>query len=194
MPPDNGLTPARLFALIVEGYTAPRQSMARVLAMQPDERARLLMVCIGVAVGAMGFALFGERNPAAGQGSPVLGYLVTVLAGLLQYYGFAWLIGLGSAVFGGKGETEDNRTLVAWWALVTAPLPVVMMASLQSVQSPFAAITLVGSGILSVVLLAAYITQTHHFASTGRVCGAIMMMVMIFSFILSSILPMPVPA
>ncbi len=194
MPDDSGLSPSRLGALIVEGYSAPRKSMAYVLAMRPDEQARLLMVGIGIVVGALGFALLGDRGEGGAQGAGILGYVATVIAGLLQYYGFAWIVGIVCRAAGGAGDRETDRTIVAWWALVTAPLPVAMMLAIRAGDSPFAMLILLGSAILSLVLLAAYIAEAHRFHSTGRVCGAIMVLLMIFSFVLSSILPMPMPA
>jgi len=179
--------------MMAEGYTAPRRSVARILMMQPDERTRLLMVGISIIVGTLGFALMG--HPEGGpEGRVILGYLVTVVAGLLQYYGIAWIIGIVCGATGGEGTREDSRTLVAWWALVTSPLPVIMMAALRAGQSPGAALVLIGAAVLSFVLLAAFIAETHRYTSTARVCGAMMALLMIFSFVLSSILPMPVPA
>lgn len=196
MQPDNTPAPLNLLALIAEGYTAPRQSMARVLSMRPDESMRLMMVGIGIVVGALGFAALGERNVEAGQGGVIFGYVVAVLAGLLQYYIFAWITGTVSRAMGGQGDREADRTLVAWWALVTAPLPVVMVLAVGAGQSPFAVFVLFAAAILSLVLLAAYITEAHGFTSTARVCGTIIMLIMIFSFVMTSLLPpfMPTPA
>jgi len=126
----------------------------------------------------------------------VFGYVLTVLAGLLQYYIVASVTGTVSRAEGGQGDREADRTLVAWWALVTAPLPVVMVLAVGAGQSPVAVLVLFGAAILSLVLLAAYITEAHGFASTARVCGAILMLIMIFSFVVTSLLPsfMPMPA
>jgi len=196
VPPDSTPAPLNLAALIAEGYTAPRQSMARVLALRPDEPMRLMMVGIGIVVGALGFAALGERTAEAGQGGVVFGYVLTVIAGLLQYYIFALITGTVSRAMGGQGDREADRTLVAWWALVTAPLPVVMVLAVGAGQSPVAVLVLFGAAILSLVLLAAYITEAHGFTSTARVCGAILMLIMIFSFVVTSLLPsfMPMPA
>lgn len=191
MPPDSGLSPARFGAMVAEGYTSPRRSMARILGMQPDERARLLMVAIGIVISSLGFVALGQRAEEAGPDSVFLGYIVAVLAGLLQYYIFAWVIGTASRAFGGEGDREQDRTLVAWWALVTSPLPVLMVVGMQKGESPVAALLMVGAAILSFVLLAAYIAEVHRFRSTARVCGAIMGMLLVLSLVLSSLLPMP---
>ncbi len=191
MPQDNASAPLHLGALLMEGYVAPRQSMARVLAMRPDEGERLIMVGIGIAIGALGFAMFGERGETVNTGSVVLGYLVTILTGLFQYYVLARVIGFVARAAGGAGDQEMDRTLVAWWAIVTAPLPVVMMISLQNIESPLAGLFLLGSSILTMILLGAYIAQTHGFQSTARVCGAMIGILMLFSFVLTSLVPMP---
>lgn len=195
MQHDSGLSPAQLGALIVEGYTAPRASMARVLRMHPDERARLLMVGIGIVVSAMGVALSGPPpDPDFEPGNPMLSYIITVVAGVVQYIAFSWFIGLVCSFAGGAGSAEDSRTLVAWWTLVTSPLPLLMMMALSGGQSPAAAFLLIIGAILSFVLLAAYIAETHQFKSTARVCGVMLALLMVVSFILSSLIPMPVPA
>ena len=191
MPQDNTPASLGLGALIAEGYMAPRRSVARVLALRPDEGERLMMVGIGIAVSALGFALLGGQGEDVAAGAVAMGYLVTVLAGLFQYFILARIIGFISRLAGGTGDPEDDRTIVAWWALVTAPLPVIMMASLRNPESPLAVLFLIGASILTMVLLAAYITQAHGFKSTARVCGAMICFLMIFSFVLTSLVPVP---
>ena len=195
MPPDNTDQPLRLGALIAEGYAAPRRSMARVLALRPDEGERLLMVGIGIVVSALGFALIGRPETEAGPGGVILGYVAAVVMGLFQYFLFSFLVGLLSRAAGGTGDRDTDRTVVAWWSLVTAPLPVVMMAMLRNGgESPMAALVLLVCAILTLVLLAAYVAEGHGFRSTGRVIGAMFVILMIFSFVVSSIVPMPMPA
>ncbi len=191
----SGLSLQRLLTLVAEGYTAPRESMAHVLRMHPDERARLLMVGIGIAVSLLGVALLGDRPADAVEGiedgastGPVAGYALTVIAAILQYYFFAWLVGLVCSAMGGTGTAEQSRTVVAWWELVTAPLRVVITLALFA-SSPVAAFMLLAAAILSFVIMAAYIAETHGFTSTARVCGVMLAMLLLISFILSSFLP-----
>ncbi len=190
MTQDNSSLP--LGVMVAEGYSAPRQSMARVLALRPDESERLLMVGIGIAVGALGFALLGDRGEESGPQPIIVQYLATIMTGLFQYYVLARIIGFIARAAGGVGDQDADRTLVAWWALVTAPLPVIMMVAIQNVESPLATLFLFGAAILTMVLLAAYIAETHGFQSTARVCGAMIGLLMVFSFVLTSIIPVPV--
>lgn len=199
MPEDNAPQPLRLAALIAEGYLAPRKSMARVLALRPDEPERLMMVAIGIVGSALGYALMGGQTVQDANGQDVefgpagvlLGYIVTIFAGLFQYYVLARLIGFVSRATGGVGDQDADRTLVAWWTLVTAPLPVIMMASYRNIEMPLAPLLMVASAILTMVLLAAYIRQAHGFSSTARVCGAMIGILMLFSFVFRSLLPVP---
>ena len=189
MPEANGAPPLRLGALIAEGYLNPRRSMARVLSLNPDEGDRLMMVGISIAVGCLGVTLTDAREEEAGFIFILFGYLLTVIFGLLQYRFVSWLVGIISRETGGTGRGEDNYTLTAWWMLVTAPLPIVMMIAMRNGGSPFAVLILFIVAALTLVLLAAYITEVHRFRSTGRVVGTMVAFVMVFSFVLGAFLP-----
>ncbi len=199
MQEDDAPQPLRLAPLIAEGYVAPGRSMARVLALRPDEPERLMMVGIGIIGSALGYALMGGQTVQDANGQDVefglagmlLGYVVTAIAGLFQYYVLARLIGFISRATGGTGDKDADRTLVAWWTLVTAPLPAIMMASYHNIEMPLAPLLMVASAILTMVLLAAYIRQAHGFSSTARVCGAMLGLLMLFGFVFRSLLPVP---
>ena len=198
VPPDSARDPLRLGTLIAEGYLSPRRSMERVLALRPDESDRLTMVGIGIAVGALGAALLGrspeqEATDASG-GLVFVGYLLTVVAGLLQYYVVARVIGFFARAMGGEGTWEDDRSVVAWWTLVTAPLPVVLVAAARSGQSPLAMLIMIACAVLFTVLLAAYIAGAHRFRSTLLVCGTMFAILTVVGMIVGSLVPMPMPA
>lgn len=178
-----------LLAWIVQGYTAPRASMARVLDMRIDEASRLLMVGIGIAVSALGFALFGERPEGSAASAILAGYMLSIAGGLIQYRLVAAVVGIVSRAAGGQGSAQDNLTLTAWWMLVTAPVPLVMTVAIQNGDSPFATLILIATSVLSIVLLAAYIAETHKFHSTGRVFGSIFLILTLVGFVISNLIP-----
>ncbi len=186
---SNSSPPLRLGALIAEGYLNPRQSMARILSLDIDEGDRLLMVAIGIVVSCFGVAFTDSRDEEIGVIVIVFGYLLTIIGGLLQYRFVSWLVGIISREMGGAGRGEDNYTLTAWWMLVTAPLPIIMMVAMRNGNSGIAVFVLFIVAALTLVLLAAYITEVHRFRSTGRVIGAMVALLMVFSFVIGAFLP-----
>jgi len=192
VPPDNALSPARFGALIVEAYTSPRQSMARILAMQPDERARLLMVVMGTVISMVGFVALGEREEAVGPGVVLFGYIVTILGALVQYFVASWVLGTVCRAFGGEGTHEQDRTMVAWLSLVTSPVSAVLLLGLRGGGSPLVVVMVLVVTIVLFAVLSAFIAEVHRFRSTGRVAGATLALLLILSLVLSSLLPMPV--
>ncbi len=75
--------------------------------------------------------------------------------------------------------------------LVTSPLPIIMMVAMQNGESSGAVLVLFGVAVLTLVLLAAYITEVHRFRSTATVVGAMIGFLMVFSFVFSAMLPVP---
>ena len=192
MLPDSHLSPARFGALMAEAYTSPRQSMRRILAMQPDERARLLMVVMGTVISMIGFVALGQREEVPGPGVIVFGYVVTILGALLQYYILAWLVGTACRSFGGKGEFKDDRTMIAWLSLVTSPVSPLLLIGVRASDSPGIALMVIAVTILLFTLLSSFIAEVHRFRSAVRVAGAVIVLLLIISISLSSLLPMPV--
>jgi len=191
---NGALTPARFGAMIAEGYTAPRQSMARILSFQPSEQSRLLMVVIGTVISMIGYLALGQRTQEVGLSGIVFGYAVTTLAAILQYYVSAWVIGTACRAFGGKGQPEQDRTMIAWLSLVTSPVSVIMLLGLQGSSSPVLALLVIIVAIVLFILLSAYIAEVHGFHSTARVAGAMMALMIVISLVMSSFISMPVPA
>ena len=187
--PDPSKTSFDIGALLTQGYLSPRRSMANILAMQLDEHARLLMVMTGVVISLLGLAMFvGHPETATGPGI-IAGYGLSVLLGLAQYRLVAIITGFICGFLGGNGSANDNLSMAAWWALVTAPLTVLMALSVKNGETQFAALTLIFATVLSMVLLAAYIAETHAFRSTASVCGGMFAILMLIGFVISSFLP-----
>jgi hypothetical protein len=180
--------------MMAEGYTAPRESMARILSMRLDGQVRMMMVGFDIVVSALARAVFGARADDAGLFTALQGYATLAFGIVLQYAIFGWLIGFAARSFGGEGATENGYTVIAWQMFVTTPLTVALVWVLASGgTSPTSGLILMLAVILSFVLLAAYITEAFRFRSVAIVAGTMLGMVMAFSFILALLLPMPTP-
>lgn len=196
MPEHKPLTPLQLGEMIAEGYTAPRASMRRVLSMQLDGPTRMMIVGFSIVVNALARAVFIGQGADVSLGAVIQGYVSLALGVVLQYAILGWLVGFAARSFGGVGEQSTGYTIVAWQILVTIPLMVVLVWALSTATqtpSPVAGLVILMAGILSFVLLAAYIAEAYQFRSVMIVVGTMLGMIMVFGFVLSLILPMPTP-
>ena len=192
MTGNGPAAPDPVIGLIGSAYTDPRGSVRALLNMKPDERARLLMVLLGIVAAVMGTALsndFSQPIVDRETGEEVqisrwAIYGLLIVFGWLQYQLFSFLLGHVGRFAGGKGSQEDARSAVAWWALVTAPIQL-LPALLGAIAPPLGSVAFVVAVIAGLWMLAAAAAETHGFRSTFSTLGGVMVVSFVVAFALS---------
>lgn len=174
---------AGLLRMLVEGYTAPRLTMRRLLDGGNGLEVALTFLALAFLVEAMLAIIFG-----GGAGALSLSvYMVNVALQLAVFFLLSGLIhAIGRAV-GGKGTLAGAQLAVGWHALVTSPLTPLTLgfaSAFRAQQDPGGAAAEinvpVGGGFLALAyvaisfwLMANYIAELHHFRNTWGVLGAL---------------------
>ncbi len=168
------------------GYVAPRASAQQILSARGNFIDAAQLVVLGYALTmiclmlAPGVDLDNDTDPV---GRHVLG-LISVFVGFFIYSG---LVSFFGRVSGGTGTREDSQMIVAWHAVVTAPLnvPVQMVADGFTfeerenlpplIHSPDTMTLMIGvvAVLVSFWLLANYITVAHRFRNFWGVVAVV---------------------
>lgn len=175
-----------MFGMMLEGITAPRRSMRRLLDFGLGFDAIVLIallsylirVIIGIALG----------------GAPSTGHSLTFhLLNLVAMFGAMFMV--SEMVFsigkmaGGHGARNEIYLVVAWHSLVTSLLaPAFAMVQIQEqmVQTeqgevampyidPGQVLFLLAAGGIALWLLACYVAEAHGFKSIWNVMGSLLM-------------------
>lgn len=189
---------AGLLRSIVEGYTAPRASVRRLLAGGHGVETALAMLALAYLVQAVLTILF----VAGGVG--FVGHVLAALQQVVMFFLLSALIhGLGR-VAGGKGTMEGAQLVVGWHALVTSvisPLALGVSGALRAPAEGEAATMPAGVGVLAFVyvgisfwLMANYIAELHGFRSNWGVLGAIVGVTVACAIIFAAVVGAIAPA
>ena len=184
-------------ALYAEAWTAPRQSMRRVLDLSLSERDRLIMVAITGVLFAIpvGLMLQTVPLPTGPDGEVVrmpstLG-IAPVVIGLIiaGYYLTALLVkGIG-AIFGGTASFEMCKSVSAWSQFVVGLANIALTLITFLMPSALASIFSLIFTAAALYVSSAYIAEAHGFKSTGNVVGISVLMTLTLIALLSSSLP-----
>ena len=183
---------------VVEGYTAPRASVRRLLDGGHGIEVALGLLALGYLVQAMLTIVF---LPA---GLGIFGHMLAIVQQLVTFFLLSALVyGIGRLA-GGTGTMEGAQLVVAWHALVTSllsPLAIgVSTAAFRSGEEGAGGIP-PGMGVLALVyvaislwLMANYVAELHGFRSTWGVLGAIVGVSVVFALLLGVIVGAVTPA
>jgi hypothetical protein len=183
---------------VVEGYTAPRASVRRLLDGGHGIEAALGLLALAYLVQAMLTILF---LPA---GIGIFGHMLAIMQQLVTFFLLSALVyGIGRLA-GGAGTMEGAQLVIAWHALVTSllsPLAIgVSTAAFRSGEEGAGNIP-PGMGFLALIyvaislwLMANYVAELHGFRSTWGVLGAIIGVSIVFALMLAVIVGAMAPA
>lgn len=167
------LTLSSVLALIRATLTAPRDTAARLVAMNPPDDARwlgfVIVVVLSVLVGQASILLLGE----GGFGGSMIFMAVfqtMILLGLVVA-----VQGIGRLA-GGKGTFPDALLLLAWLQFVMIAVQMAQLVVLLILPPLFGLVTLVALAIF-MWLLVNFTMALHGFTSVLRV-----VVVTIFAF------------
>jgi Yip1 domain len=186
------MTMRELLRRIVEGYTAPRRSMRRMLEAGNGIEVALSMLALAFLVEAMLAILFG-----AGGGASIGVYFVNVALQLAVFFLFSGLIYAIGRAAGGKGTLAGAQLVVGWHALVTSPLAPLTVPVAHAFRSPpgAAEIHVPAGGLflafvyaaISFWLMANYVAELHQFRNTWGVLGALVGVTFACGLVLASV-------
>ena len=183
---------------VVEGYTAPRASVRRLLDGGHGIEAALGLLALAYLVQAMLTILF---LPA---GIGIFGHMLAIMQQLVTFFLLSALVyGIGRLA-GGAGTMEGAQLVIAWHALVTSllsPLAIgVSTAAFRSGEEGAGNIP-PGMGFLALIyvaislwLMANYVAELHGFRSTWGVLGAIIGVSFVFALMLAVLVGAMAPA
>ncbi len=170
---------------VARGWRAPRAAMAREVGRGLSETrafVHLMIACALFFVASLPGAV--RQAQALDIPDPLTGVVSAHLFGWLAVapltaYGFAALVHLVARAFGGRAGFLGARAAVFWWALLVAPLTLVL--ALLGAGVEMAAPRLlplapwVGYAVLAFALwlLASTLAEAEGFASTGRVAALV---------------------
>lgn len=100
--------------LLLKIWTAPQATLKFILAKCPDKHLTVLLI-LGGAVRALDRV--ASQYEAKGQAvvdGLTIGIFFGTLSGWLTYYCYAWGLSLTGDWLGGKADTAQLRTIVAW--------------------------------------------------------------------------------
>ncbi|MBN2761045.1 MAG: YIP1 family protein [Rhodobacteraceae bacterium] len=167
------LTLSSVLALIRATLTAPRDTAARLVAMNPPDDARwlgfVIVVVLSVLVGQASILLLGEDG-FGGSMIFMAVFQTMILLGLVVA-----VQGIGRLA-GGKGTFPDALLLLAWLQFVMIAVQVAQLLVLLIVPPLFGLVTLVALAIF-MWLLVNFTMALHGFTSVLRV-----VVVTIFAF------------
>lgn len=181
---------------VLEGYTAPRHAVRRILDGGLGVEHALGMLAMGYLVQAILTVLF------ISSGIGIAGHFVAILQQLVMFFLLSALIHGVGRMAGGTGTLQGAQLVVGWHALVTSfisPLAIGVSAAAlgaegaEGVPGSVAVLAFVYVGI-SFWLMANYIAELHDFRSTGAVLGSIIGLTFAFAILVASIFGALAPA
>jgi len=188
---------ANLPALYAEAWTAPRQSMRRILSTALSERDRLMMVGITGILFAIPIGLMFRtmEMPVTPDGTPVpvpgafeTAFLVVGMV-ILSYFFTAGLIKLFGGAFGGTASYAECKTTAAWTQFVVGLANLAVMILVFVLPGALAAVLRLVFTVGALYVSSAYVAEAHGFSSTGKVVAVSVAIGFGLLFLLSSMIP-----
>lgn len=166
-------------ALYAEAWTAPRQSMRRILSLGLSERDRIIMVAITGVLFAIPVALVFKsiEMPVGPDGAPIAApstlstAILVVAIVLLSYYFTAALIKGVGALFGGTASYIQCKDAAAWTQFVVGIANLVVMLLSFIVPNALESVLRLIFTAAALYVSSAYVAEVHGFGSVGRVIG-----------------------
>lgn len=185
-------------ALYVEAWTAPRQSMRRILSLNLAERDRLIMVAITGVLFAIPFSLvmrtmelppMPDGTPTPTPGTIEVAIMVVGMV-ILSYYISAMLLKAVGGLFGGKASYVECKTTSAWMQFVVglANLVLIFISMVVPVALWLMLRLILMLGALYVA--SSFIAETQGFSSVGKVAAVLFGISFVFALLLISAIPM----
>ncbi len=177
------MSASELLRLIVEGYTAPRHSIRRLLDGGNGLEAALACLALAFLIEAMLSIAFGGRG-----GASLSVYLINIAMQLAVFFLLSGLIYAIGRAAGGKGTLPGSQLVVGWHALVTSPMTPLTVPIAQAFRAPpeaaadtAAQLQVPAGGVflafiyaaISFWLMANYIAELHQFRNTWGVLGTL---------------------
>lgn len=181
-----------LVRALVQGYTAPRLSMRRILAGGHGHEVALLLVAAAYLIQSfLTILILPGRFGLAG-------HVMAIVQQLATFFLFsALVVGIGRLA-GGRGTMLGAELVVGWHALVTSlisPLALGFTSAVITAAANGAGAISPGMAVLGFVylgisfwLLANYVAELHGFRSTWNVLGAIIVLIVACAFLVMAIL------
>lgn len=181
-----------MLALFVEGLTAPRQSMRRLLGMSLGFDAIVLIILLTYLVGMIFAILLGNSAP---DGRSIGYYVFSLTIVVAPIFLFSEMIYSIGKMAGGTGERVEIYLAVSWHSLIVTFLSPVMafvaieQQVVQTEQGEMlvpqiganSALLVLGLGALLLWLLSSYVTEAHRFRNVWNVLGSLLMGMVGFS-------------
>lgn len=188
----------RMLPWLVEGYTAPRRSVRRLLDGGNGIETALGLLALAYLVQAILAILF----VSAGIG--IVGHFVAIFQQVVMFFLLSALIYWLGRIAGGKGTLSGAQLVVAWHAIVTSlisPLAIGVSSVAFRAEAEESAGLPPGAGFLaffyvaiSFWLMANYIAELHGFRSNWGVLGAIIGMTLAVAILIASLVGALAPA
>ncbi len=188
---------ANLPALYAEAWTAPRQSMRRILSLGLAERDRIIMVAITGILFAIPVGLVFQTvdMPTGPDGAPIpapsaLSTAIMVVGiVILSYYFTAALIkGIGSLV-GGAGSYVECKTTSAWTQFVVGTANLVVMLLSFVLPGALESVLRLIFTVAALYVSSAYVAEVHGFGSVGKVIGISVAVTILILLLLLPMIP-----
>jgi hypothetical protein len=144
-------------------WTRPRATIRAIVDTDPTYRVLALTSASGI-VGALNNAAqrnAGDRLPV----SAILGMAIVVgpIGGLIGLYVGAWFLGLSGRWLGGRADSEDIRSALAWSAvptLVVIPIWIIQLAVFGHEMFTSAMPSVEANPLLYIVVIATAVAET----------------------------------
>jgi hypothetical protein len=191
------MSAAELVRLIVEGYTAPRRSIRRLLDGGQGLEVALAFLALAFLVEAMLAILFGGRG-----GASIGVYFINIVLQLAVFFLLSGLIFVIGRAAGGKGRLAGAQLVVGWHALVTSPMTPLTIPIAHAFRAPPEAaagvvpeVQIPAGGMflafvyaaISFWLMANYVAELHGFRNTWGVLGALVGVTFACGLVLASV-------
>jgi Yip1 domain len=189
------MTSSELLRRVIEGYTAPRRSIRRLLDGGNGLEAALVFLALAFLVEAMLAIVFGGRG-----GASVSVYLINVALQLAVFFLLSGLVYAIGRAAGGEGTLAGAQLAVGWHALVTSPMTPLTLPIAYAFRAPPEAagapeIQIPAGGMflafvyaaISFWLMANYVAELHQFRNTWGVLGALVGMTFVCGMVLASV-------
>lgn len=191
------MSASELLRLIVQGYTAPRRSVRRLLDGGDGLEVALGFLALAFLVEAILAIMFGGRG-----GASVGVYFVNVALQLAVFFLLSGLIYAIGRAAGGKGTLAGSQLVVGWHALVTSPMTPLTLPIAHAFRAPPEAaagaapeVQIPAGGVfvafvyaaISFWLMANYVAELHQFRNTWGVLGALVGVTFACGMVLASV-------
>jgi hypothetical protein len=197
------MSAAELLGLMIQGYSAPRRSIRRLLDGENGLEAALGFLALAFLVEAILSIIFGGRG-----GASIGIYLINIAMQLALFFLLAGLIFAIGRAAGGTGSLQGSQLVVGWHALVTSPLTPLTVPVSYAFRAPTEAaagaagaaaaapeVQIPAGGVffafvyaaISFWLMANYVAELHQFRNTWGVLGAIVGVTFACGIVLASV-------